>query len=66
MRLAELEENIERMIATMEFYQELLATKTLDEDGFEALQVKARYAKEQLLRLTLTNTRLIKRMEKGL
>ena len=63
MSLSNLEENLEKLQATLEFYAELVNVKVASQLEVDNIELKREYVKKEILRLTLDNKKLFKRLE---
>ena len=66
MKVGELEQNIEKMDAAIDYYKELLQTETHSKKAAENLKLKRDFTKEQILKFTLAVKRLLVEIEEKL
>ena len=62
--IQKLQENYERLLAAKELYDSMLDKPPKDTGKFKRLKVKIRYAREEVLKLTLNAKKILSALEK--
>jgi len=63
MNMIKLQDNLERLKTTLYFYDGLLRIKYASKIEVENIRIKRKFVKEQILKLTIHNKKILKELE---